>query len=72
MLAQTTDVPSLNITTLDEKYSRYVNPQWVKLLSVLGINRQFVRAFGAELIQHDKSEFWPQGLRIAARALGHK
>jgi len=35
--------------TSDEQYAEYVNPQWVRLLSVLGLNKIFKRAFGAEL-----------------------
>jgi ornithine--oxo-acid transaminase len=33
----------------DEQYAEYVNPQWVRLLSVLGLNKVFKRSFGAEL-----------------------
>jgi ornithine--oxo-acid transaminase len=33
----------------DEQYAEYVNPQWVRLLSVLGLNKIFNRSFGAEL-----------------------
>jgi ornithine--oxo-acid transaminase len=33
----------------DSQYASYVNPQWVKLLSALGLNRCFKRALGAEL-----------------------
>jgi ornithine--oxo-acid transaminase len=35
--------------TTDEQYAEYVNPQWVRLLSVLGLNKIFKRSFGAEL-----------------------
>ena len=40
---------ALDPITLDETYAQYVNPQWVKLLTALGINRHFVRASGVEL-----------------------
>jgi ornithine--oxo-acid transaminase len=33
----------------DKKYADYVNPQWVRLLSVLGLNKIFNRSLGAEL-----------------------
>lgn len=33
----------------DTVYSRHVNPEWVKLLSILGLNKHFVRSSGAEL-----------------------
>lgn len=38
-----------NSDDTDKRYSRYVNPQWVNLLSILSMNRPFVRAYGAEL-----------------------
>ena len=40
--------PHLTLST-DQRYAEYVNPQWVRLLSVLGLNQIFKRAFGAEL-----------------------
>ncbi len=33
----------------DRQYADYVNPEWVRLLSVLGLNKVFQRSFGAEL-----------------------
>lgn len=33
----------------DQQYAQYVNPQWVRLLSALGLNKVFNRSFGAEL-----------------------
>ncbi len=38
---------------LDQQYSNFVNPQWVRLLEVLGLNRPFVRAQGGELFTAD-------------------
>jgi len=35
--------------TTDQKYAEYINPQWVRLLSTLGLNKIFKRSFGAEL-----------------------
>ena len=32
-----------------ERYSKHVNPQWVKLLDLLGMNVQYERCLGAEL-----------------------
>lgn len=54
MLAPATETTDLDPQLLDNQYARYVNPQWVKLLTVLGINRQFNRTYGAEL-------FTPEG-----------
>ena len=34
----------------EQKYEQYVNPQWVKLMSVLGLDKNFVSSFGAELV----------------------
>lgn len=36
--------------SVERRYSKYVNPEWVKLLSILGLNRQFVSSSGAELV----------------------
>src|SRR5215469_17809532 len=33
----------------DQQYAEYINPQWVRLLSTLGLNKVFKRSFGAEL-----------------------
>jgi ornithine--oxo-acid transaminase len=43
----------------DESYSyrNYVNPEWVKLLSILGLNRQFTRSLGAELYSESGEVF---------------
>lgn len=49
MLNPSPYIADTNPESLDDVYARYVNPQWVKLLTVLGINRQFTRALGAEL-----------------------
>jgi len=35
--------------TTDQQYAEYINPQWVRLLSTLGLNKIFKRSFGAEL-----------------------
>jgi ornithine--oxo-acid transaminase len=40
--------PTLALST-DQLYAEYVNPQWVRLLSMLGLNRVFKRSSGAEL-----------------------
>lgn len=36
-------------STTDFLYREYVNPEWVKLLSILGLNKNFIRSYGAEL-----------------------
>lgn len=33
----------------DKEYAKFVNPEWVRLLSILGLDRNFVRSLGAEL-----------------------
>ena len=45
----------LNSIECDEKelYTRHVNPVWVKLLDVLGMNVQYTRSSGAELYTQD-------------------
>lgn len=46
---QTATVIPVHTTTADQQYAEYINPQWVRLLSVLGLNKVFNRSFGAEL-----------------------
>lgn len=41
----------------DERYADYINPEWVKLLSMLGLNRVFNRSLGAELFS-DSGEIY--------------
>lgn len=38
-----------SVQEVDEQYGNYVNPEWVKLLNVLGMNEQFERSEGALL-----------------------
>ena len=40
---------SADTAQTDQQYAHFVNPQWVKLLSVLGLNRPFIKSLGAEL-----------------------
>lgn len=44
-----TFVPANHHLSTDQRYAEYVNPQWVRLLSALGLNKVFNRSFGAEL-----------------------
>lgn len=41
----------------EEQYAKYVNPQWVNLLSTLGLNREFVKSYGSELIAENGEVF---------------
>ena len=50
--------------TQHNSYKAYVNPQWVKLLDVLGMNVQYVRCAGSEL-------FTSGGKRILDRRVRH-
>ncbi len=40
-------------TSADETYSEHVNPQWVRLLSLLEMNVRYTRCVGAELFTSD-------------------
>ena len=40
-----------------QQYAKYVNPQWVNLLTVLGINKTFVSSRGAELVTNKGDVF---------------
>ena len=44
---------TINVEGQDTQYERYVNPQWVRLLDVLGMNVRYVRCLGAELFTSD-------------------
>ncbi|MFO1513730.1 MAG: aspartate aminotransferase family protein [Verrucomicrobiota bacterium] len=46
---QTISALPTNALSADEQYAQYINPQWVRLLSALGLNKIFNRSFGAEL-----------------------
>lgn len=46
---QNVTAPIYPAPSTDDQYSNYVNPQWVRLLSALGLNRVFHRSCGAEL-----------------------
>ncbi len=50
---QIADPPHHHTRSTDEQYARYINPQWVRLLSALGLNRVFTRSFAAELFTED-------------------
>ena len=46
---QTTSAIANHHPSTDQQYAEYVNPQWVRLLSTLGLNKIFHRSFGTEL-----------------------
>jgi ornithine--oxo-acid transaminase len=46
---QTSTEVSNHALSTDQQYADFINPQWVRLLSVLGLNKIFNRSFGAEL-----------------------
>lgn len=46
-------IPSFDEAQTEKQYFDYVNPQWVRLLSVLGLNKPFNKALGAELFSDD-------------------
>ena len=48
-MSQTTSVTPIPVLSTDQQYAEYINPQWVRLLSVLGLNKIFNRSLGAEL-----------------------
>lgn len=41
----------------DDQYAHHVNPEWVKLLSLLGLNRQFIKSQGTELFSENGEVF---------------
>ncbi len=60
-----------NWSDIEEQYARFVNPQWVKLLTALGLNKRFVRSVGAELFT-DEGETYVDFLSgYGVYALGH-
>ncbi len=46
-------LPTLSAKGQETLYQRYVNPQWARLLDVLGMNVEYVRCLGAELFTSD-------------------
>jgi hypothetical protein len=46
--------------TATTEYADFVNPQWARLLAVLGMDTEYVRGSGA---------FWKDALEIARRAV---
>ena len=52
-MTQSTLVAAPGSTSADAGYSEHVNPQWVKLLSLLEMNVRYTRCVGAELFTAD-------------------
>jgi len=52
-MTQSTLAAALGSTSADESYSGHVNPQWVRLLSLLEMNVRYTRCVGAELFTAD-------------------
>ena len=51
------NTPAIEKRDLHEIYARHVNPEWVRLLRALGLNKRFVRAQGAELTTEDGTKY---------------
>lgn len=43
----------LAIDALDSPYTRHVNPQWVRVLELLGMNEEYIQCEGAHLRTRD-------------------
>ncbi len=52
-------------------YSRYVNPQWVRLLDVLGMNVDYVRCEGSELVTASGEKIWDFNAGYCVHNVGH-
>src|SRR6266853_3870278 len=52
-MTQSTLVAAPGSTSADAGYSEHVNPQWVRLLSLLEMNVRYTRCVGAELLTAD-------------------
>jgi ornithine--oxo-acid transaminase len=53
MAATSSTVYSAEVSPSTSNYSEYVNPQWVTLLSLLGMNVEYDRCLGCELFTKD-------------------
>jgi ornithine--oxo-acid transaminase len=52
-------------------YSRFVNPQWVRLLDVLGMNVEYVRCEGSELVTAAGEKLWDFSAGYCVHNVGH-
>ena len=41
-----------------DAYASHVNPEWVRLLDLLGMNMRYTRCQGAEPMQRTAASFW--------------
>jgi len=57
--------------TTEELYADHVNPQWVRLLRALGLDRRFVRAEGAELFDEEGTSYLDLLGGYGVYTLGH-
>jgi len=53
MSTQTATAGAPSTVTTASNYHDYVNPQWVTLLNLLGMNVEYERCFGCELFTKD-------------------
>ena len=54
---QTATVPSSSLPSAPSAYADYVNPEWVRLLDLLGMNVRYRRCAGTELFAEDGRVF---------------
>ena len=53
MATLTGTIPSHDVSAASSNYQDYVNPQWVTLLNLLGMNVEYDRCLGSELFTRD-------------------
>jgi ornithine--oxo-acid transaminase len=53
MATKSATIDSPGVSTATSNYQEYVNPQWVTLLNLLGMNVEYERCLGCELFTKD-------------------
>ena len=63
--------PADRAPTPSDSYAAHVNPQWVRLLDVLGMNADYVRCEGSELVTADGRRILDFNAGYCVHNVGH-
>lgn len=56
-VAESTGSSESTFNSSESLYRKYVNPEWARLITVLGLNKSFVRSLGTELFTDDNQVY---------------
>ena len=70
-LASIEDALNLSALEVEEEYKQYINPYFVSLLKLLGLNKQFIKASGTKLWDTDNVQYVDFLGAYGAINLGH-